>query len=101
MNKRRHAMKPTVGLLSSAVALAVLVAACSSPTGGPLGVAQSALRGEDFHAGEHPFENALPHTNGRACATCHIESEHLALSPEHVATLFLANPTDPLFNRID
>jgi len=48
--------------------------------------------------GQHFFNTALPHTNGRACATCHIEADHFALTPAHVAA---AAPTDPIFNRID
>ena len=50
------------------------------------------------HHGEHLFDHALPHTNGRACATCHVAADHFALTPAHVA----ATPaTDPLFARID
>jgi cytochrome c peroxidase len=64
-------------------------------------VAERALGEEGVPAGKHHFDNALPHTNGRACGTCHIEGEHLALSPAHVAALAASNPGDPLFNPID
>ncbi|HEX2585243.1 MAG TPA: hypothetical protein VHL14_08925 [Steroidobacteraceae bacterium] len=36
--------------------------------------------------------------NGRACATCHVENDHLVLKPDHIASL---PPSDPLFRRID
>ena len=49
-------------------------------------------------AGEVLFDNALPHTNGRSCATCHIAADHFALTPQHVAS---APASDPIFNRID
>jgi hypothetical protein len=76
----------------------LLCVGCSSdPT---LGEAQGELGGNAL-VGKLAFDNALPHTNGRACATCHVESEHLALSPQHVATLYATHPNDPLFNRID
>src|SRR5947208_3262396 len=80
-----------------------MLAACSSTssTEGPTEEAQSAVNDGNPSAGKHHFDNALPHTNGRACATCHIESEHLALSPQHVVALSLQSPGDELFNRID
>lgn len=48
--------------------------------------------------GRHFFDEALPHTNGRACATCHVAADHFALSPAHVAA---TDPGDVLFDRID
>ena len=45
-----------------------------------------------------PFDQAFDHTNGRSCASCHIQADHLALTPTHVAE---ADPADPLFARID
>jgi mono/diheme cytochrome c family protein len=51
--------------------------------------------------GEQVFSTALPHTNGRSCATCHIAADHFALTPQHVQAVFASNPNDPLFNRID
>src|ERR1043166_10190990 len=50
----------------------------AGPTTGPTTVAQRRAA-----AGEHFFATALPHTNGRACATCHAEADHLALTPRH------------------
>jgi len=52
-------------------------------------------------AGKKLFDQAFPHTNGRACATCHVEANHLTLLPSDVQVRLAANPTDPLFNRID
>jgi mono/diheme cytochrome c family protein len=52
-------------------------------------------------AGKQFFDNAFPHTNGRSCATCHVEADHRALTPQHVNALFASNPSDPLFDRID
>jgi cytochrome c peroxidase len=81
------------------------IAACSGPigsgTGGTVGAARSALDEGGIPAGQHHFDEALPHTNGRACATCHVESDHFALTPQHVAALYLENPSDPLFSPID
>ena len=98
-------MKLRIGSSSSALLTVLLVAACSSsPAPGQdeaAGEADSALGQGDAHAGKHHFDSALPHTNGRACATCHIESEHLALSPQHVQALSLQDPGNPLFDRID
>ncbi len=98
-------MKIGIGSLSSGVVCALALAACSgvegSPPDDPVDEAASAISDGNSTAGKHAFDNALPHTNGRACATCHVESEHLALSPQHVAALYLQNPQDPLFNRID
>ena len=51
--------------------------------------------------GERLFETAFPHTNGRSCASCHVQSEHTVLKPDHVTELLAANPGDPLFNPID
>jgi cytochrome c peroxidase len=78
--------------------LAYLLAACANGPP-PVDQAEEAL---DSVAEGHPFfDNALAHTNGRACATCHVESDHFALTPAHVQTLLAQNPADPLFNRID
>lgn len=51
--------------------------------------------------GAQLFANALPHTNGRSCATCHVAADHFALTPAHVQALYAQHPDDPLFNRID
>lgn len=98
-------MKLGIHLSPTGVVCALLLTACSSSSGSvteaPVGEASSALGTGNAHAGKNHFDNALPHTNGRACATCHVESEHLALSPQHVAALYLQSPNDPLFNPID
>ena len=98
-------MKLGIGSLSSGMVCALVLAACSGAEGSltedPADEAQSAVSNGNPTAGKHEFDNALPHTNGRACATCHVESEHLALGPQHVTALYLQDPHDPLFNRID
>lgn len=88
--------------VAPAAGLLLLLAACSggAAPGAPVGQARAALD-DDAAAGKRHFDKALPHTNGRACATCHIEGEHLALTPQHVSALFLKDPGAPLFNRID
>ncbi|RKH33359.1 cytochrome-c peroxidase [Corallococcus praedator] len=52
-------------------------------------------------AGKQHFQEALPGTNGRSCATCHVLSDDTALMPAHVEAVWAKNPGDPLFNRID
>ncbi|WP_404362399.1 cytochrome-c peroxidase [Corallococcus coralloides] len=52
-------------------------------------------------AGRKHFQEALPGTNGRSCATCHVLADDTTLTPEHVEELWARNPADPLFNRID
>ncbi|HEX6241925.1 MAG TPA: cytochrome c peroxidase [Polyangiales bacterium] len=51
--------------------------------------------------GKRLFEQPLPHTNGRSCATCHVLDQGTTLRPEHVETLLREAPDDPLFRRID
>jgi hypothetical protein len=51
--------------------------------------------------GRFAFDHALPGTNGRSCATCHVASEHRALVPANVEERFQLDPFDPLFNRLD
>jgi cytochrome c peroxidase len=51
--------------------------------------------------GEQLFDQAFPDTNGRSCSTCHVLAEHTVLRPANVAARLAADPTDPLFNRID
>jgi cytochrome c peroxidase len=51
--------------------------------------------------GEQLFDEAFPDTNGRSCSTCHVLAEHTVLTPANVAARLAADPTDPLFNRID
>lgn len=51
--------------------------------------------------GERLFRQALPGTNGRSCATCHVPEDNFTLTPGHVAALWESNPNDPLFAAID
>jgi cytochrome c peroxidase len=83
-----------------ALACALGLAACSLPADEPAETSR-ALSDSSAAAGQHFFEDPLPQTNGRACATCHVESDHFALTPQHVNALYASNPNDPLFNRID
>jgi cytochrome c peroxidase len=86
-------------LVSLAAALAVaLLAACSDAP--EEGIAVAAITGPAV-AGKHLFDHALPGTNGRACATCHVEEEHTTLLPASVAARLAVDPADPLFNRLD
>jgi hypothetical protein len=88
-------------LAFSALTGAVLLAACSSSTeDGPVDQTQSAFT-DPIVQGKLDFDNALPGTNGRSCATCHVEDEHTALSIPHVVDLYAQNPNDVLFNAID
>jgi cytochrome c peroxidase len=85
---------------------ATAVAAACSMDGVELGeerseAAQAVTRHGRTRAGKRRFDTALPETNGRACATCHVESQHGTLSPADVASRLAADPSDPLFNRID
>ncbi|WP_224244540.1 cytochrome c peroxidase [Hyalangium gracile] len=51
--------------------------------------------------GRQLFQHALPNTNGRSCATCHVLDEDTALLPQSVEARLARNPRDPLFNRLD
>src|SRR5437868_3725750 len=78
------------------VAFGVLSVGCvEADQQGDLQSASSVEGGSQF------FNQALPHTNGRSCGTCHVADDHLALTPAHVNALFASNPNDVLFNRID
>lgn len=68
---------------------------------GPLTTARPLTRSEPAPSGEQLFAQPLEHTNGRSCATCHVLEEHTVLSPANVSARLAADPTDPLFNRID
>jgi cytochrome c peroxidase len=65
-----------------------------------IGAAKGADHGSSS-AGKHLFDNALPHTNGRSCATCHTESEHTTLLPASAAARLAADPSDRLFDPLD
>lgn len=90
---------------------ALLVAACSGPvdseSGGAVVDTSEALHFDlnpnapAAKAGHVLFEKALPHTNRRACATCHVDKNHFVLLPSDVQARLASNPKDPLFNAID
>jgi cytochrome c peroxidase len=71
--------------------LPALLAGCLDPAATTVAEAKLAR-------GQHFFDVAFPHTNGRSCATCHVAADHFALSPAHVAA---TAPDDVLFDRID
>jgi cytochrome c peroxidase len=52
-------------------------------------------------SGKTLFETAIPGSNGRSCATCHVLAEDTTLRPASVTARLAANPRDPLFNRLD
>jgi cytochrome c peroxidase len=52
-------------------------------------------------AGKVLFDKAFAHTNGRSCASCHVDDKHFVLLPSDVQSRLAANPSDPLFNPID
>lgn len=58
-------------------------------------------RSELVTGGRDLFEQALPGSNGRSCASCHVLDEHTALSPQNVEARLLADPEDPLFHPLD
>ncbi len=76
---------------------AAAVTACSVSTEGPSAEDREALLGVSI-VGKLLFDDALPDTNGRSCATCHVEAEHTTLLP---ASVLGRPPQDPLFNAID
>jgi cytochrome c peroxidase len=82
----------------------VAAAACSGGTGSQQEGEALRTTSEAITAplpGKALFDNALPHTNGRACASCHVDVNHFTLTPSNVQARFAANPADPLFNPID
>lgn len=99
-------------LLLGAIGAAALVAsACGSVASdeelavdtATLGQAlsQGGGHGGKKHSGKELFETPFDGTNGRACSSCHVASEHFVLTPAHVEALLESNPDDPLFNRLD
>src|SRR3954471_19663468 len=98
MNKQTSALAVCLAVLSTVVSACAPVdpdEAAPEATS----AAEGALSKHE-RAGKLLFDEPIPHTNGRSCATCHVEAEHLALSPAHVAARFAADPHDPLFNPI-
>lgn len=101
--------------VASAIALGALVS-CSLPpmdmeadmgadADMAVDVGQAAVAGTqsfwDHATGKNLFKQPFPGTNGRSCATCHTLDEHTTLFPESVQARLAANPSDPLFHRID
>jgi cytochrome c peroxidase len=87
----------------SAVSFAVLsgCGGLADEDGGAALAAQSLSQGEHRSRGERLFDEAFEDTNGRSCSTCHVLEEHTVLTPANVAARLAADPSDPLFNRID
>jgi len=90
-------MQP-IRLCSLLFALALF--ACAEPDT-QLVAAQSSALSYSAAAGKALFEQPLPSTNGRACATCHVLEDDTTLKPEHVARLLREDPGNPLFDRLD
>ncbi|WP_437898969.1 cytochrome c peroxidase [Sorangium sp. So ce124] len=103
MNGRHHVLSPFVALPSAAL-IAAGLAACSEAPEPPsllVGTASDPASRGQAHAGQRFFDEPLSGTNGRACATCHPESEHTALIPASVAARLAQNPGDPLFDALE
>ena len=73
--------------------LAAALAGCAAAPDTDTGVSETELA-----LGRHFFDAPLPHTNGRACATCHVAADNFALVP---ARVMATAPNDVLFDRID
>ena len=83
-------------------ALACLLTAClDAPPGVSAQEQQHALHKPSAAAGKLLFEQPLPHTNGRACATCHVLEEATTLRPASVIERLRTQPDDPLFHPLD
>ena len=80
--RRRHAVR-----LRLLAWLACLLPLGPSPS--------SALTLEE--EGEQLFNNETFNGNGRVCADCHVAAQSFGLTPTGIATLFAADPNDPLF----
>ena len=93
-----------IALLTGLAAVSVNVPAQAQGSGlGPplslnsLGVLESASRNR-FHTGPTNGFFAQLGTNGRTCATCHVEADAWALTPRHAQLL---PHNDPLFAPVD
>lgn len=83
-------------------ALPLFASACLEPSSPPqVASLEEVNRPELAGGGRALFEQALPGSNGRSCATCHVMDEHTALSPDNVEARFAADPEDPLFHPLD
>ena len=104
----RFSMDPVALRLLGALALGL--PSCTSadaasggdaPAGDAPATRVQSLTADRAHPGRRLFEKALPSSNGRSCATCHVLGEDTTLHPESVAARFARDPTDPLFQRLD
>jgi cytochrome c peroxidase len=98
-DSRRRAPASRPGAGAPLAALLALGACAGEPPA--LGSGEQALHAERIQRGKQLFEAALPGSNGRACATCHVLDEGGTLHPENVERRLRENPADPLFNRLD
>jgi cytochrome c peroxidase len=101
-------------LMLASVLAAAAAAACTAPSeeSTPTASVEQAASGASANRGHAFFNQGFPNTgdNGRACETCHVESDSFALTPAHVEERFqnlqrrrASDPTadDPLFRSID
>src|SRR5579862_2522223 len=103
MNPRTTSLTPVAMLMGLAAASVDGPALAQAPGVGPslsldrFGVLQSSSS-NNFNTGETNGFFANLGTNGRACATCHVEADAWTLTPRHARRL----PTDdPLFDPVD
>jgi len=75
--------------------------AADAPTDDVPATRVQALSAGRAHPGRRLFDKALPNSNGRSCATCHVLEEDTTLHPESVAWRLAHNPADPLFHPLD
>lgn len=87
--------------LRQAGGIAAIVLGACTPDADPVESQPLTLGSPSALLGKRLFEQPLPHTNGRSCATCHVLDQSTTLRPEHVQTLLRDAPDDPLFRRID
>lgn len=96
---------PGPGFAAVPILTATLLLACA---GSPAPASADAGTVGHAHAltaaptgGRGSFERALPGSNGRSCATCHVLDEASTLRPASVTARLAANPRDPLFHPLD
>ena len=79
------------------------IAACSGdgPRSADVATVRAAVSAGQAAAGQAKFDAPTSGTNGRSCATCHVESEHTILTPANAQARYAANPHDPLFLPVD
>jgi len=101
--RRRAPVFLALHSLCAAVAgfVSFTLAACASDQQETVTSLDQALMPPAAAPGRKLFEEPFPHTNGRACATCHVLSEDTTLLPSSVAARLRDHRDDPLFARID